>query len=88
MGKRKMKIELTEEEYNQYLLVRQEYTKLLDGMSAEERKQFFNKILFRKPISFEKEIDGTVYHVSTHFNSQAKSSVSNRIARLIEKQGR
>ena len=86
MGKRKMKIELTEEEYNQYLLVRQEYTKLLDGMTTEERKQFFNKLLFRKPIDFEKEIDGTVYCVTTHFNSQAKTSVFDRIERLIGQQ--
>ncbi|MBQ9228606.1 MAG: hypothetical protein IJ168_07195 [Eubacterium sp.] len=55
-------------------------------MSEEERKRWFTKLLFRKPINFEKEIDGTVYCVTTHFNSQAKTSVADRIERLIGQQ--
>ena len=86
MKKHKVKIPLTDEQYELYCKVRDEYTELLDGMTTEERKQFFNKLLFRKPIDFEKEIDGTVYCVTTHFNSQAKTSVFDRIERLIGQQ--
>ena len=86
MGKHKIKIPLTKEQYELYSTVRKEYIELLDNMSEEERKRWFTKLLFRKPINFEKEIDGTVYCVTTHFNSQAKTSVADRIERLIGQQ--
>lgn len=88
MGAFKVKIPLTDDQYELYCTVRDEYTELLDGMTKEERNQFFNKLLFSKPINFEKEIDGTVYCVTTHFNSQAKTSVFDRIERLIGQQGK
>ena len=88
MGKHKIKIPLTKEEYEDYLKVKNEFSNMLDGMTEEERKCWFTKLLFRKPINFEKEIDGTVYCVNTHFNCQAKTSVSDRIYRLIEQMGK
>lgn len=84
MGKYKVLIPLTEEEYDEYLKVKNKYGEVLGKMTVEERKKFFKKLLEVSPVTFEKEIDGTVYRVSTHFNSQAKTSVTNRIVRLIE----
>ena len=84
MGTHKVKIHLSDEQYELYCKVRKEYIELLDGMTEEERKRWFTKLLFRKAINFEKEIDGTIYCVTTHFNSQAKTSVFDRIERLIE----
>ncbi|MBQ7202893.1 MAG: hypothetical protein IJS03_02615 [Eubacterium sp.] len=57
-------------------------------MTEEERKRWFAKLFFKKPIYFEKKIDSTVYCVNTHFNCQAKTSVSDRIDRLIEQMGK
>lgn len=88
MGKHKIKIPISKEEYDEFLKVKNEFSDMLDNMSEEERKRWFAKLFFRKPINFEKEIDGTVYCVNTHFNCQAKTSVYDRIDRLIEQMGK
>lgn len=78
-------IELTNEEYEIIIKLKNDYYTNLSLMSEEERIKFFRKICYEKNLNFEKEINGTVYKVNSHFNTNYDETILNKIARLLLK---
>jgi hypothetical protein len=60
-----------------------EITNMLAQMTQTERLKWFCRTQYPHPIHFETEIGGTVYSVSTHFDSTARESLKEKTARLI-----
>ena len=80
------KIELTNEEYEFLQDLKVEIYKKLSKLTKEERLQYFrDNIAIENKLNFEKEINGTIYKVNTHFNENAEESILNRFFRLTKK---
>ena len=62
-----------------------EITDILASMSKEQRIAWFRRTQYPHPINFEKEIDGTVYTVSTCFDKNASESLEEKTQRIILK---
>lgn len=83
-----MRLELTEREWELY---RQEQEKVdammryLSGLSREQRFQWYWEHQYCYPITFEKEIGGTVYTVTAHFNKNASEDVEEKTGRILIK---
>ena len=54
----------------------------LATLSREQRLTWFQEHQYPRPISFEREIGGTVYTVSAHFNSDAAETVEEKAKRI------
>lgn len=59
----------------------------LGKMSAEKRIEWFQKSCYPHPICFSREIAGTVYAVSPHFNHHARESLREKVDRLLKQGG-
>ncbi len=80
------KIELTDEEYEYVENLKKEYYKKLSKMTKEERLQYFrDNYCNEQKLNFEKEINGTIYKVNTHFDTNAEESILNKFFRLTKK---
>jgi hypothetical protein len=80
------KLELTNEQYMFLEQVKKEYIEKLSKMTLEERLQYFKEhYCLEQNLNIEKEINGTIYKVTTYFNGQANESVLNTIFRLTKK---
>ena len=80
------KIELTNEEYEFLQDLKVEIYKKLSKLTKEERLQYFiDNIAIENKLNFEKEINGTIYKVNTHFNENAEESILNKFFRLTKK---
>ena len=80
------KIELTNEEYEYVENLKKEYYKKLSQMTKEERLQFFrDNYCNEQKLNFEKEINGTIYKVNTHFDENVEESILNKFFRLTKK---
>ena len=62
-----------------------EITEILQSMTKKQRIAWFRRTQYPHPINFEKEIDGTVYTVSTCFNKNASESLEEKALRIILK---
>ena len=72
----KYRIELSNEEYEYVEKLKQEYYKKLENMTKDERLQYFrDNIAIENKLNFEKEINGIIYKVNTHFNENAEESI-------------
>ncbi|EOS26717.1 hypothetical protein C806_00910 [Lachnospiraceae bacterium 3-1] len=60
-------------------------TDCLSSMTKEERLAWFCRSQYPHPINFQKEIDGTVYTVNTHFNAASKESIKEKAERILQK---
>ena len=60
-------------------------TDCLASMTKEERLAWFRRSQYPYPINFQKEIDGTVYTVNTHFNAESKESIKEKAERILQK---
>lgn len=60
-------------------------TESLAAMTQEERLAWFGRSQYPRPINFQKEIDGTVYTVNAHFNSESKESIKEKAERILQK---
>ena len=79
-------IELTNEEYEFLQDLKVEIYKKLSKLTKEERLQYFiDNIAIENKLNFEKEINGTIYKVNTHFNENAEESILNKFFRLTKK---
>ena len=68
---------MTDELYED-IAIRQMIDDITDNLSVmtrEERLAWFRKSQYPHPVNFQKEIDGTVYTVNTHFNAAASESI-------------
>ncbi|WP_251447793.1 transposon-encoded TnpW family protein [Vermiculatibacterium agrestimuris] len=80
-----IKLELTEQEAKIYDEVMEQIEKtaaFLVGLSHEERLDWLKKHQYSRPISFEREIDGTIYTVNAHF-SENTETVEGKINRIL-----
>lgn len=76
-------IELTKSEYDLLNQIKSETYAKLSTMIKEERLAWFAH--YPNPINFEKEINGTVYTVNTHFNDSANETIIEKAERIILK---
>ena len=71
------RIELTEKQWEIveeiWAKVEQE-TAYLATLNREERLAWFRERQYPRPISFEREIGGTVYTVNAHFSKEAETA--------------
>lgn len=84
MGTHKVKIPLTNEEYKFLDDLQKQYAQLLDGMTVDERRAWFEKFICKRPLNFKKKIGNTIYSVTTHFNESAKESIEQKMIRIME----
>ena len=79
-------IELTEKQWEivEEVWARAEKeTAYLATLSREQRLAWFQEHQYPHPISFEREIDGTVYTVNAHFSSDATESAERKVSRIL-----
>ena len=72
-----IKLELTEQEAKIYDEVMEQIEKtaaFLVGLSHEERLDWLREHQYSLPISFEREVGGTVYAVNAHFSKEAETT--------------
>ena len=72
-----IKLELTEQEaeiYDEVMEKVDETAVYLAGLSHEERLDWLKEHQYIHPISFEREIGGTVYTVNAHFSKEAETA--------------
>ncbi|MGI5849147.1 MAG: transposon-encoded TnpW family protein [Christensenellales bacterium] len=62
-------------------------TGLLGAMDSGKRIAWFDKIRYPYPLSFGKEINGTVYAVNTHFDAGARETIREKVDRLLKQDG-
>ena len=55
----------------------------LAGLSHEERLGWLKEHRHRRPISFEREIDGTVYTVNAYFSSKCTETIAKKVERIL-----
>ena len=57
----------------------------LAGLSHEERLDWLKEHQYSYPISFEREIGGTVYTVNAHFSGKTSETVEGKAARILRR---
>ena len=62
-----------------------EITNRLAKLTKEERMAWFKKNMYIEPLSFTKEIDGTLYLVRTFFKEDAKENIFEKLQRIVLK---
>ncbi len=80
-----IRLELTEREaeiYEEVVKKMDETAVFLAGLSHEKRLDWLKEHQYSYPISFEREIDGTVYTVNAHFSKDAEP-VEKKVNRIL-----
>lgn len=81
-------LELTEREqeiFDEVLEKVDETAAFLADLPHEERLNWLKKHQYPHPISFEREIDGTIYTVNAHFNEGVSETVANKALRILSR---
>lgn len=81
-----MKLELTEKEWELYEQEQQkidDMMRYLAGLSKEQRFQWYREHQYCYPVGFDKEIGGTVYTITAHFNENASEDVEKKTERIL-----
>ena len=81
-------IELTEQEAKIYDEVMEQIDKTaayLASLSREERLDWLKKHQYSRPISFEREIGGTIYTVNAHFSEGTVEPVEDKVNRILNR---
>lgn len=60
-------------------------TEHLKTLTKEQRITWFKKNMYIEPLSFAKEIDGTLYVVRTLFKEDAKENIAEKVQRIVLK---
>ena len=60
-------------------------TNHLKTLTKEQRIAWFKKNMYIEPLSFTREIDGTLYVVRTLFKEDAKENIAEKIQRIVLK---
>ena len=63
----------------------EDITEHLKTLTKEQRIAWFKKNMYIEPLSFTKEIDGTLYVVRTLFKEDAKENIAEKIQRIVLK---
>lgn len=83
-----IQIELTGKEWN---IVKEVWDKVqreiahLTTLSREQRLAWFREHQYPHPISFEREIGGTVYTVNAHFSGGTAEPVEKKVIRILNR---
>ena len=81
-----IKLELTEQEaeiYDEVMEKVDETAVYLAGLSHEERLDWLKEHQYSHPISFEREIGGTIYTVNAHFSESATETTEGKVNRIL-----
>ena len=81
-----IQLELTEKQWKIYEEVMEKVDEtaiFLAGLSYEERLDWLKKHQYPHPISFEREIGGTVYTVNAHFSGKTAETVEGKVKRIL-----
>jgi len=81
-------IELTKREkaiFDQVMEQIHETAAFLAALSHEERLDWLKEHQYPYPISFDREIGGTVYTVNAHFNGSGSETVEGKVDRILTK---
>ena len=60
-------------------------TNHLKTLTKEQRIAWFKKNMYIEPLSFVKEIDGTLYAVRTFFKEDANENIAEKVQRIVLK---
>ena len=60
-------------------------TAYLSTLSQEQRLAWFREHQYPHPISFEREIGGTVYTVKAHFSRSTDEPVEDKVNRILNR---
>ena len=63
----------------------EDITEHLKTLTKEQRIAWFKKNMYIEPLSFTKEIDGTLYVVRTLFKEDAKENIAEKVQRIVLK---
>ena len=80
-------LELTEKEakiYDEAMKKADETAVFLAGLSHADRLDWLKKRQYPRPISFEREIGGTVYTVNAHFTEDAETA-DEKVNRILSR---
>ena len=80
-------LELTEKEakiYDEVMKKADETAVFLAGLSHADRLDWLKKRQYPRPISFEREIGGTVYTVNAHFSEDAETA-DEKVNRILSR---
>ena len=80
-------INLTDNEHNLITEMLNNFSQIkniLSSMTKSERIAWFRSNQFPRKIDFEKEIDGTVYTVRSHFNSDVSETLREKTERILK----
>ena len=83
-----IRLKLTEQEAKIYYEVMEkvdETAVFLAGLSHEERLDWLKEHQYIHPISFEREIGGTIYTVNAHFSSDTAEPVEKKVSRILNR---
>ena len=83
-----IRLELTEQEakiYNEVMEKVNETAAFLAGLSHEERLDWLKEHQYIHPISFDREIGGTVYTVNAHFSGGTAEPVEKKVIRILNR---
>ena len=79
-------IELTEQEskiYDEVMEKAEKTAVFLAGLPHEERLDWLKEHQYSHPISFEREIGGTIYTVNAHFSGDTAETVEGKTFRIL-----
>ena len=79
-------LELTEKEakiYDEAMKKADETAVFLAGLSHADRLDWLKKRQYPRPISFEREIGGTIYTVNAHFSESATETTEGKVNRIL-----
>ena len=83
-----IKLELTEQEakiYDEVMERIDETAVFLAGLSHKKRLDWLKEHQYIHPISFEREIGGTVYTVKAHFSGDTAETVEGKTLRILNR---
>ena len=83
-----IRLELSEQEakiYDEVMEKIDETAAFLAGLSQEERMDWLKEHQYIHPISFEREIGGTVYTVKAHFSGDTAEPVEDKVTRILNR---
>lgn len=81
-----MRLELTKRQaeiFDEVMAKVEKTATFLAGLSHEERLDWLKEHQYCHPISFEREIDGTIYTVNAHFSDRATETVDEKADRIL-----
>ena len=81
-------IELTEQEakiYDEVMETVEKTAVFLAGLPHEERLDWLKEHQYSHPISFEREIGGTIYTVNAHFSGNTAEPVEEKVIRILNR---